>query len=107
MAENAASAYAEREFEYHDGEGAHPVLLRIGKPAPDPAPDGDWRCAVDFVGLPDGDGTFYAVGVDSLQALLLALSAATARLKALRARGSALTWEGQAALGIPGYDEPG
>ncbi|MGI5214083.1 DUF6968 family protein [Plantactinospora sp. CA-290183] len=47
-----------------------PVVLKIGKPLPDPLPGGDWYCPRQVLGLGD-EAVQASFGVDSLQALLL------------------------------------
>ena len=59
-------------------EAVHPdgsrteVQISIGRPFPDPLPGGDWCCTFRITGLGD-DTVRAAFGVDSMQALLLAL----------------------------------
>jgi hypothetical protein len=84
---------AEREFERTDDGSL--VRLVLGRPEPDPAPGGDWRCRVWLVGRGIAVDQ-YAYGVDSLQALGLALEMARALL-----RPGEVTWLRQADLGLP------
>src|SRR5262249_14992522 len=51
-------------------ESGAPVTIDIGRPVPH---GNDWRCAVRIRGSGSADGTRYVYGVDSLQALMLAL----------------------------------
>ncbi len=92
---------AERTLAAIAGDGSSsPVLVRIGKPMPDPLPGGDWYCPSQIVGL--GDETVKATfGVDSLQALLLCVYGLRLRLTQ-RAEQAAvrLDWLGQAGLGL-------
>lgn len=73
---------AEREYDVGEGPISSAVL-RIGKPAEHP--DGDWVCAVQITGLGD-DRVYEAAGVDSLQALMMALQMARTQLEAHRRR---------------------
>jgi hypothetical protein len=104
---------ATRIFDRKDG----PVRLSFCKPNPDPDPryDADpdappWRCAyaIDF---PDSDSVRgYALGVDSIQALLLAFASAAGRLRYVGDGTSTvrppLQWHGQDDLGlaIPSFE---
>jgi hypothetical protein len=102
---------ARRDYELVAPGGAvTPVVVRIGRPRPDPAPGGDWLCpyhlAVGGEGGPNGDGDGgtlrFAYGVDSLQALVLCLQKITAELRHVgRARGATVTWLDSSDLGLP------
>jgi hypothetical protein len=66
---------AERQYLFHCEDGTErSVTLRIGKPTPppwrDPAPP-DFVCPFELVGLAKPEA-MYAVGIDAVQALLLA-----------------------------------
>jgi hypothetical protein len=76
------------------------VVLKLGKPMPDPLPGGDWCCPHQIVGLGD-ERVAATFGVDSLQALLLAVYSVRLRLTE-RAEGAsvALDWLGQPDLGL-------
>ncbi|MCI2418412.1 hypothetical protein MOQ72_13320 [Saccharopolyspora sp. K220] len=92
---------AERQLDAvaEDGRRA-PVVVKIGKPLPDPLPGGDWYCPRQILGL--GDETVEATfGVDSLQAFLLCVY--TLRLKlSQRAQDASvqLDWLGLPDLGL-------
>jgi len=87
--------FVEREFEVDGIEGT--LKLRLGKPQPDPRID--WYCEYQIVGVSD-EKIYKAYGVDSMQALLLALNAAKALLE-LYARGEyKITWLGQDDFGL-------
>jgi hypothetical protein len=76
------------------------VRLAIGRPEPDPEPDGDWRCRVMIEGLgPRVDQ--HAYGVDAVQALALALEMARAHLQPSSAQPARVRWLGQTDLGLP------
>ena len=96
-----ADAVVERTFERTGPAGAAVVRLALGRPEPDPEPGGDWRCRVVVSGL----GRLvdqYAYGIDSLQALALALEMARALLAHAALRpGERLQWLGDADLGLP------
>lgn len=94
---------AERYFEAQDEDGARrEVVLRVGKPVPDPEEGGDWCCPYQIVGF-GGDRVSPAYGVDSVQALLFGLQKAALDLKHYQqVQKSRLTWLGQEQLGLPG-----
>jgi hypothetical protein len=86
---------AERVFE-HEGR-PRAVRVRFRKPRRDPK-TGDYWCTFEVSGLmPEAMG-FKVWGVDSLQALQLAMRAAG---EFLRERGHELTWCGDQDLGFP------
>ena len=61
---------AERTLEIFDGTDTHPVKILIFTPRQ--TKFGDWAC--DYkIGWPEGPHTFAGHGIDSLQALVLAL----------------------------------
>lgn len=104
---DAEAIVVSRTFERDDGE----VRLSLYKPLPYPAPEIDadpadppWRCNyhIDF---PDGEITqSYSVGIDSMQALLLAISGAQHRLRYVGnrtpERRAAVRWLGSDDLGM-------
>ena len=75
------------------GRGRFPVRIRIGKPYPS---DVDWACPVTVEGV---DWPFPDMhGVDSLQALTLALQFARHALESFLQKGGTLFWpEGEPA----------
>src|SRR5688572_24665846 len=85
---------AERFFEY-DGR-AKAVRVRIRKPRRDPKTRDHW-CSFEMSGG-NGARSFKVWGVDSLQALQLAIRAAG---ELLREEGGGLTWCGDPDLGFP------
>jgi len=87
---------ARREFECDGGK----VILEVGTPYP--VDDGGTRfCPYRIVGLGEGR-VRRAGGVDSAQALVLALQIAAADLYAYAETNQAkLTWCGQLNLGLP------
>jgi hypothetical protein len=88
-----------REFSYEGPNGAGQIVVEVGKPAlfPD-APRGDWYCPFIIEGASE-PYEFSIGGVDSLQALLLAISAVNAHLRLL-ANHTKLNWQGSDDLGI-------
>ena len=93
---------AERELQVH-GQAAGAalrVVVRIGRPEPDPAPGGDWRCAFQITGLND-DAVMVAHGVDAVQALQLCIRLVGVQLEDLQARGTPLRWLGGEDLSFP------
>ena len=65
-----------------------PVEFRVG--APERVSSSEWRCHVSLDGLRDGLGSVH--GVDSMQALSLALGLAANLLRQFVARGGRLTY---------------
>jgi hypothetical protein len=86
---------AERELEV-DGTGR--AVVRIGRPTPDPAEGGDWRCPFQIIGLGD-EAVHQAFGVDPVQALQLCLQMIDAHLFEPR-RAHTVTWLGGEDLGF-------
>lgn len=94
---------AERHLEgEHEGR-AISVTVRIGTPVPHA--DGVWVCPYLISSVIE-ERTFYAGGVDSVQALYLALHMIAADLR-YRYRGQKLRWYGREDLGFPTDVTPG
>ncbi len=93
---------AERHFESRNEAGEeHEIIVRIGIPVHDPCPDGDWYCPYQITGFPNSRVSV-AFGIDSLQALLLALGKVHADLVfCQRVNRLHLTWLEQDNLGFP------
>ncbi|MEY9212352.1 hypothetical protein NI17_006050 [Thermobifida halotolerans] len=97
---------AERRLDAVSDRGERtPVVVRIGRPLPDPhsLPEGnggDWCCPHQILGL--GDDTVQAsFGVDSLQALLLSVYALQLKLtERANAASVRLDWLGLPDLGL-------
>jgi len=85
---------ADRLFE--SGGRAKAVRVRIRKPRRDPKTRNHW-CTFEVSGVGEARG-FKVWGVDSLQALQLAIRAAG---ELLREEGRGLTWCGDSDLGFP------
>ena len=95
MKQQLGEVMAERRLE-RAGEGAEPVVVRIGRPVEDL--DGDWVCPFQITGR--GDDTVYAAaGIDSVQALVLGLQMIRAQLDD-HARTHPLTWLDGSDLGF-------
>jgi hypothetical protein len=76
------------------------VEISIGRPFPDPLPGGDWCCTFRITGLGD-DTVRAAFGVDTLQALLLALYKVRLELAERAETASVrLEWLGRSDLGL-------
>ncbi len=88
---------ASRDYVIETDSAHIPLRCEIGKPAPSPDDARDWYCPFTITG---GQTRTYAVGIDSLQALLLAFSALHATLE-YRAKGGKLTFvDGAPGTGI-------
>ena len=88
---------AERGLEgEHEGRPIT-VTVKVGRPVPDP--DGHWTCPYR-ISSPVKERTFYAFGVDAVQALYLALYMIGAELRS-GYKGLQLRWYGGEELGFP------
>jgi uncharacterized protein DUF6968 len=88
-----------REYTLLVGSERREVVVQIGRPAPFPdTPDRDWYCPWVIQGL-NTPVQHEAVGVDALQALLMALSGLRAELQSI-GRGGKLTWLDDDDLGL-------
>ena len=85
---------ARREYDYQSPNGHVKVVAKLGKPAPMPDVPSDWYCPWVIEG-PDGRLEHYAAGVDSLQALLLAVSALRIDLRHVGRHGKLTYLEGE------------
>ncbi len=104
---------AERSLEYHPKRGrSAKIVFQVGKPAPDGS---DWYCPYRIVGLGKAH-VFYAMGVDSVQALVLCLAAVSCQMAVWgksgtplrvwgRKRGS-LMWLGSTDVGLHLHEYP-
>jgi uncharacterized protein DUF6968 len=90
-----ADVFLEREFEVDGLEGA--VKLYVGKPQPDPR--SDWYCEYQVVGT-SYNKVHKAYGIDSIQALQLALIGANALLGSILKGEHKITWLGEDDLGL-------
>lgn len=76
------------------------LVIKIGKPFPDPKPGGDWACTFEVTGLEEKIINT-AFGVDALQALLLCIKMIEANLKYLERKINVrFTWLESDDLGL-------
>lgn len=99
---NVGTVIATRELML---DGCEEVIVLIGKP--EPCPDGiDWYCPHQTPGIGSGR-VRCAIGVDPVQALVLALSMVGAELYTSEEYESGrLTWDGGARTGSLGFPVP-
>lgn len=76
--EKIGAPIAERELDGQDGDKPCKVVVRFGKPFQDKKDD-PWYCPYSITS-PKGGCLFYGAGLDSLQALRIAISNARAEL---------------------------
>ena len=97
----AGECIAERRLTFRESGGSKTrVVVKIGKPLVVPRPGRDWYCTFTIVGWETRE-TKSAFGIDSLQALTLALEMLTANLRYLeRRKNGKLTWLGDAGLDL-------
>ena len=95
-------AIAERQLLFTAADGStRDVLVQIGRPVKDPEDTGNALCPFRVLGFEEPD-TFVAGGVDSVQALILALEVLTDYLAAkARTRGGSISFLGSSHLGFP------
>lgn len=74
----------------HSDGTAHPVQIGVGQPSPHP--DGGWTCPVSALGLKLWEGSRDIAGVDSWQALILALTFLRRMLAEEVRLGAVLHW---------------
>jgi hypothetical protein len=89
---------AERQLEGRENGKVCSVTVRIGKPFPDEEGQGSWYCPYSI----EAGSTrrlFYGAGVDSLQALRIAISMIEAELTS-KFGHLGLTWLGERDLGF-------
>jgi len=86
---------AERELE-RPGEKSARIVVRIGRPQPDPVID--WTCSYQLQGIGD-ELVRTAHGIDAVQALQLCIGMIRVDLAALQ-RSHGLTWLGEDDLGF-------
>ena len=89
---------ATRVLDLSDPPGAQ-VHVSIMQPVPD---GNDYRCAFQIRGLGEREINWYAMGVDSTQALILCLQSVGTRLYTSDAgKAGQLSWLGMKDLGFP------
>jgi len=91
---------AERKFDGDENGTVCHVVVKIGKPFPDGSHEGCWYCPYSIDRGTD-QRLFYGAGVDSLQALRIAITMIDADLKS-RYKDLNLTWMGEGDLGLIG-----
>ena len=96
MSSTKFSVFAERTFDLVENGIRRELRLRVGTPK---ARESDWACQVQVVGLQD-DHIFEIFGIDSLQALQLAVKFIGILLKAKQDDGAQITWLGETDLGL-------
>lgn len=97
---------AVRGLEARAADGSvRPVLVRFGRPEPDPLTGGDWRCPFQIVGIGD-DGVQFAFGVDAVHALQLAFMMVGAMLSSAQGPRQRITWLDMTDLGFPRPESP-
>ena len=91
--------FASRDYVIERDSARIPLRGEVGKPAPCPDDGHDWYCPFTITGAGQ-PRTSSAVGVDSVQAILLAFSALHSTLE-YRAKGGKLTFvDGAPGTGI-------
>jgi hypothetical protein len=91
---------AERQLEGCKNGIVGRITVRIGKPFPDESSDGCWYCPYSITAGND-QRLFYGAGVDSVQALCIAIAMINTDLKN-RYSDLSLTWMGETDLGFGG-----
>lgn len=87
---------AKRELKYVDVNGEQSLYVKLGKPRTDLKAGGDWECPIQV-----GDKVKLAFGVDSYQALSMALQLISIEVKYLKDQQNLnLSWLGTADLGF-------
>ena len=70
---------AERVLDYNSQTGMQSLIVKLGKPRPDSKPGGDWECPIQI-----GEKIKLAFGIDSFQALSMALQLISIELRYLK-----------------------
>ncbi len=70
---------AKRKLNYSSEKGEQILMVKLGKPRPDSKPGGDWECPIQI-----GERIKLAFGVDSYQALSMALQLISIELRYLK-----------------------
>jgi len=95
--DNIGTVIAECELDGQDGGAPCKVFVRFGKPFQNENDD-SWCCPYSITS-PRGERIFYGAGVDSLQALRIALANVSAELTT-RYAGFRLKWLNETDLGL-------
>jgi hypothetical protein len=96
--EKIGTVIAGRELEGEEGGQPCKVLVRFGMPFPDPTETSCWYCPYSITSS-RGERLFYGAGLDSLQALSIAISMVGSELTTLYA-DLKLKWAGHKDLGF-------
>jgi uncharacterized protein DUF6968 len=89
---------AERQLEGREDGKACNVIVRIGKPFHDEDNQGSWYCPYS-IGVGSTQRLFYGAGIDSVQALRIAISMVETELTSTF-RHLDLRWMGESDLGF-------
>jgi hypothetical protein len=95
---NIGTLIVERHLEGREDDKICMVTVRIGKPFPDEEKEASWYCPYS-IDTGSSQRLFYGAGVDSLQALRIAISMIGAELTSTFAHLN-LTWLGERDLGF-------
>ena len=79
MKKKLGEVIAERELSYNSENGKQSFIIKLGKPRPDLRAGGDWECPIQI-----GEEVKLAFGVDSYQALSMALQLLSIELRDLQ-----------------------
>ena len=92
---------AERELNFKTDKGEQILIIKLGRPRPDSKPGGDWECPIQI-----GKEMKMAYGIDSYQALSIALQLISIELRYLKdAENLNLKWLGMDDLGFESIRE--
>ena len=91
---------AERQFEGRESGNVRRITIKIGRPFSDESNEACWYCPYS-IDAGNDQRLFYGAGVDSLQALRIAISMIEADVKSKYAHLN-LTWMGEGDLGLTG-----
>lgn len=87
---------AERELDYYSEKGKEILIVTLGKPRLDSDPEGGWECPIQI-----GEKVKLAYGIDSYQALSMALQLISIELRYLsNKQNTNLKWLGMDDLGF-------
>jgi len=96
--QDLGTTIAERILDGRENDNACTVTIRFGKPFPDEKEKDCWYCPYSILSGSD-QRLFYGAGVDSLQAIRIAISMVKAELNNKYAHMN-LTWMGEGDLGL-------
>jgi len=96
--QDIGTTIAERILDGRENDNTCTVTIRFGKPFPDEKEKDCWYCPYSILSGSD-QRLFYGAGVDSLQAIRIAISMVKAELNSKYAHMN-LTWMGDGDLGL-------